>query len=51
MELYFRLELQSEMYCHQQKKGTGVGTNVYLCNTSDYVEIALTFSHNLLCND
>lgn len=42
----------SEMYCHQQeKRRTRVGTNVYLCNTSDYLEIALTFSYNLLCND
>lgn len=33
------------------KKRTGVGTNVSPRNTSDYLEIALTFSYNLLCND
>lgn len=26
-------------------------TIVFLCNTSDYLEIVLTFGHNLLCND
>lgn len=34
-----------------REKRIGVGSNVYLCLTSDYLQIALTFSYNFLCND
>lgn len=49
--LGFNCRVKCTAISRKKKKRTGVGTNVYLRNTSDYLEIALTFSYNLLCND